>query len=67
MVSKVNIQAKTDLNPLIDTGDSTSRCVSADLMVAGAATSVDELVDQWTTDPIYANEQVSTSRLGVAN
>src|SRR5437867_1006956 len=64
IVSTQNIQANTDLNPLIAQGGVfVDKTIPQDALVADAVTSATELQDQTSTVPILANEQIPTSRL----
>ena len=63
VVSSQDIGANISLNTLIDQGAFKTIKVPTDALVQGAVTSVDQLRDQSTTQPILANEQISTSRL----
>jgi hypothetical protein len=63
LVSKVDIPARTQLDPLIAAGNFTPRCVGNGFVVAGAVTDVRELQGQRTYAQIYANEQIPLSRL----
>ena len=64
IVSVQNIEANTPLDPLIaQTGYFEERLVPEDGVVADAITSIDELRGQTTAAPIFANEQIPTTRL----
>ena len=63
VVSKQDIAANTNLNPLLDEGAFTELRVPTDAVVDGAVTSMDELRGQTTTAPILANAQIASARL----
>jgi Flp pilus assembly protein CpaB len=63
VVSKQDIAANTNLNPLLEQGAFTELRVPTDAVVDGAVTSMDELRGQTTTAPILANEQIASARL----
>jgi Flp pilus assembly protein CpaB len=63
IVAKADIPSGTQLNPLIDTDQFSQIRVPDDALVVGAVQSIDELRDQTTSAPVYANEQIPTSRL----
>lgn len=63
VVSKQDIAANTNLNPLLEQGAFTELRVPTDAVVDGAVTSMSELRGQTTTAPILANEQIASARL----
>jgi Flp pilus assembly protein CpaB len=63
VVSKQDIPANTQLNPLIDKGVFSQLKVPADAVVDGAVTDVNQLKGLTSTAPILANEQIPASRL----
>jgi|GEM_PF-766888 len=63
VVSKQDIPANTNLNPLIDEGVFSELKVPTDAVVGGAVTGVAELRGQTTTAPVLANEQIAIARL----
>jgi Flp pilus assembly protein CpaB len=63
LVPDQDITTGTQLNPLIDSGVFNPVLVPNDALVDGAVTSVDQLRDQTTSAPVYANEQIPLSRL----
>jgi Flp pilus assembly protein CpaB len=63
IVSKADIPSGTQLNPLIDTDQFSQIRVPDDALVVGAVQSIDALRDQTTSAPVYANEQIPSSRL----
>jgi Flp pilus assembly protein CpaB len=63
VVSKQDIAANTNLNPLLDQGVFTELRVPSDAVVDGAVTSISELRGQTTTAPVLANEQIASARL----
>jgi Flp pilus assembly protein CpaB len=63
VVSKQDIPAGTDLNPLISGGDFTTLQVPNDAIVQGAVTDLTQLQNRTTAAEILQNEQISTSRL----
>jgi Flp pilus assembly protein CpaB len=63
VVSKQDIAANTNLNPLLEEGAFTELRVPTDAVVTGAVTSMNELRGQTTTAPILANEQIASPRL----
>jgi Flp pilus assembly protein CpaB len=63
LVSKQDIPANTQLNPLIDKGVFSQLKIPADAVVDGAVTDVSQLKGLTTTAPILANEQIPASRL----
>ena len=63
VVSKQDIAANTNLNPLLEEGVFTELRVPTDAVVGGAVTSTGELRGQTTTAPIIANEQIASARL----
>jgi Flp pilus assembly protein CpaB len=63
VVSKQDIAANTNLNPLLEQGAFTELQVPTDAVVDGAVTSIGELTGQTTTAPVLANEQIASARL----
>ncbi|HEY5860736.1 MAG TPA: SAF domain-containing protein, partial [Actinomycetota bacterium] len=63
VVSKQDIAANTNLNPLLEEGAFTELRVPTEAVVDGAVTSMSELRGQTTTAPILANEQIASPRL----
>jgi Flp pilus assembly protein CpaB len=63
VVSKQDIPASTDLDPLIDEQAFTTKSVPSDDLVEGAVTDVFQLRGQRTAYPILAGEQISAARL----
>jgi Flp pilus assembly protein CpaB len=63
IVSKEDIPSGTQLNPLIDADAFSQIRVPNDALVVDAVQSIDELRDQTTSAPVYANEQIPLSRL----
>jgi Flp pilus assembly protein CpaB len=63
VVSTQDIAANTNLNTLIDQSAFKVIKVPTDALVQGSVTDVEQLRDQTATQPILANEQISTSRL----
>jgi Flp pilus assembly protein CpaB len=63
VVSKQDIAANTNLNPLLEQGAFSELRVPTEAVVDGAVTSVSELRGQTTTAPILANEQIASARL----
>jgi Flp pilus assembly protein CpaB len=63
VVSKRDIPAGTDLNPMISGGDFTTLQVPNDAIVQGAVTDLTQLQNRTTAAEILQNEQISTSRL----
>jgi len=63
VVSKQDIAANTNLNPLVEEGAFTELKVPTDAVVDGAVTSVSDLSGQTTTAPVLANEQIASARL----
>ncbi len=63
VVSKDDIPAGTDLNPLIEQGTFQMRTVLRDDLIAGAVTDVHQLRGQRTAYPILAGEQIAAARL----
>ncbi len=63
VVSKQDIAANTNLNPLLEEGAFTELKVPTDAVVDGAVTSIERLRGQTTTAPILANEQIASARL----
>jgi Flp pilus assembly protein CpaB len=63
IVSKEDIPSGTQLNSLIDADAFSQIRVPNDALVIDAVQSIDELRDQTTSAPVYANEQIPKSRL----
>jgi Flp pilus assembly protein CpaB len=63
VVSAQDISAGTHLDRLIKAGEFRTLEVPDSVLVSGAVTSIDQLRGQTTGAPIYANEQIPTSRL----
>ena len=63
IVSKVDIQVNTDLNPLLDQGQFTTLEVPQDALVQGAITDVSQLRDRKNNAFILAGEQIPLSRV----
>jgi Flp pilus assembly protein CpaB len=63
VVSTQDIAANTNLNTLIDQSAFKVIKVPSDSLVQGSVTDVEQLRNQTATQPILANEQISTSRL----
>jgi Flp pilus assembly protein CpaB len=63
LVANQDIAANTNLSPLVEQGIFEFVRVPEDALVAGAVTTQEELVDQTTVAPIFAREQIPTSRL----
>ena len=63
VVSKQDIAANTNLNPLLEEGAFTELKVPTDAVVDGAVTSMSSLRGQTSTAPILANEQIASARL----
>jgi Flp pilus assembly protein CpaB len=63
IVSKEDIPSGTQLNSLIDSDAFSQIRVPNDALVIDAVQSIDELRDQTTSAPVYANEQIPKSRL----
>lgn len=63
IVSKVDIQVNSDLNPLIDQGQFTTLDVPQDALVEGAITDVSQLRDRKNNAFILAGEQIPLSRV----
>ncbi len=63
LLSKQDIPANTDLDPLIADGVFKSETVSRDDLVQGAVTDVYQLRGQRTAYPILAGEQIAVARL----
>jgi Flp pilus assembly protein CpaB len=66
VVATQDIPANTELNPLIQQGAFVQRGIPSDVAVKDAVTSVDQLRNQTTTQPILANEQIPLSRTSAA-
>ncbi len=65
VVSNQDIQASTELDPLLAQGGVFKQIrVPKDALVEGAVISLDQLQGQVTSAPIFANEQIPLSRLG---
>jgi Flp pilus assembly protein CpaB len=67
IVSTQDIPANQQLGPLVDQEVFQELRVPEDALVSGAVTSTDQLRDVTTTQPIFANEQIPTSRLSSAD
>lgn len=63
IVSKVDIPANSDLNTYINQGRFTTLEIPVDAKVANAVTSIGQLRDKRNSAPIFANEQIPTSRI----
>ena len=63
IVSKRDIPAGTDLDPLIADGEFTTLDVAQDALVTGVVTDIAQLQGQVTAFPILSGEQISTARL----
>ncbi len=63
IVSKRDIPASTDLDPLIADAEFTTLEVPQEALVPGVITDIAQLQGQVTAFPILAGEQISTSRL----
>ncbi len=63
VVSKQDIPANTDLDPLIGQGVFETKSVPSDDLVQGAITDVFQLRGQRTAYPILAGEQIAAARL----
>src|SRR3712207_6380467 len=63
VVSNQDIAANTNLDALIDQGVFDFVRVPEDALVAGAVTDVEQLRGQSSVAPIFAREQITTSRL----
>jgi Flp pilus assembly protein CpaB len=63
VVAKQDIPANTPLGPLVDSETFTQIRVPNDAVVAGAVTSIEELRTETSSAPIFANEQIPTTRL----
>jgi Flp pilus assembly protein CpaB len=63
IVASQDVQAGTDLNPLIDGDVFRTQYVPADAVVSGAVTQISQLRGRTTTAAILANEQIPNSRL----
>src|SRR5262245_35972057 len=61
-VSNQDIQANTQLDPLIQSGAFRQIQVPKDALVANAVTDVTTLQGKTTTAPIFANEQIPSER-----
>jgi pilus assembly protein CpaB len=63
VVSKVDIPANSDLNTYINEGQFVPLEIPVDAKVLNAVTSIDQLRDKRNSVPIFANEQIPTSRI----
>ena len=63
VVSNVDIAANTNLSPLIQEGAFEIVRVPDDTLVSGAVTTLEELENQTSVAPIFAREQIPTTRL----
>jgi Flp pilus assembly protein CpaB len=63
VVANQDIAANTNLDPLIDQGVFEFVRVPEDALVAGAVTTVEELQGETTVAPVFAREQIPTTRL----
>ena len=63
IVSKEDIAAGTDLNPLLTEGAFTTQTFDEDAVVRGAITDLTDLEDQTTSVPVVAGEQLTSARL----
>lgn len=63
IVSRVDIQVNSDLNPLLDQGQFTTLNVPQDAVVEGAITDVSQLRDRKNNAFILAGEQIPLSRV----
>lgn len=63
IVSKVNIPANSDLNSFINQGQLVPLEIPVDAKVLNAVTSISQLQDKRNSVPIFANEQIPTSRI----
>ena len=63
VVSNQDIPANTNLTQLVDEGAFGFVRVPEDALVAGAVTTLEDLRDQTTVAPIFAREQIPSSRL----
>jgi Flp pilus assembly protein CpaB len=63
IVSKADIAAGTDLDPLIEQGNFREAEVATDTLVVGAVTQLSQLKGQTATAAILAGEQIPTARL----
>jgi Flp pilus assembly protein CpaB len=63
LVANQDIDANTNLSPLIDQGVFDYVRVPDDALVQGAVTTMEELQGQTTVAPIFAREQIPESRL----
>jgi Flp pilus assembly protein CpaB len=63
VVSKVDIQANTDLNALIDAGQFELKNIPTDDAVRGAITEISDLRNRRNSVPIVAGEQIPVSRV----
>jgi Flp pilus assembly protein CpaB len=64
VVSTQDIAVGTTLDPLIQQGVFTTKEFPSESLVAGAVTSLTQLQGQTVSSPIFAGEQIPTSRLG---
>jgi Flp pilus assembly protein CpaB len=67
LVSNQDIPANTNLDPLIAQGTFTFVRVPEEAVVEGVVTSQEELVGATTIAPIFAREQITTSRLSTSD
>jgi Flp pilus assembly protein CpaB len=67
IVSSQNINANTQLDPLIAQGVFTTANVPQTVVVADAVTSTDQLTGKTATAPIYANEAIPLARVTASN
>ena len=63
VVAKQDVVAGTDLNPLLDQGAFETKGVPEGNLVQGAVTSLDQLSDHVTAEPIFAGEQIPITRV----
>ena len=63
VVANQDIAANTTLDPLVDQGVFTFVRVPEEALVAGAITAIDQLRGETSVAPIFAREQIPTSRL----
>src|SRR5688500_6766490 len=63
VVSKEDIPAGTDLNPLLAEGAFATQTFDEDAVVRGAITDLNALKDQTTSVPVVAGEQLTSARL----
>lgn len=67
VVSKQNINANTDLGPLVEAGVFDLIRVPNDAYVPGAVKNIQDLENETSAAPILANEQIPVSRLASGN